>query len=280
VAPATLAKLRGSGKNLPSEILMIDVVNVTQHYGMRPVLRDVSLHLDAGELVAVLGPNGMGKSTLLGALGGILSPQKGYIEIEGLRRKSSEEHELEIRRRLVYLPDHPWLPRNRTGREFLFGVGRLYEIEHDRLMHHIDQLLELFELIRHADQPLHSYSNGQKHKVALCAALVTECPILVLDEPFSGGLDPAGILALKRVLQHKTQVQRGTVILSTPVPELLDGFVDRVVILRDGQVLMDDTLSGLRRQTECSGPLSDVLQRLLHPETLQNLERYFEEWKQ
>ena len=100
---------------------MIRVVDVTHHYGVRPVLRRVNLEVQAGELVAVLGPNGMGKTTLLGIIAGVLWPLKGFVEIDGRRRRVSMEEELAIRRRLAYLPDHPWLPGSRTGREFLRG---------------------------------------------------------------------------------------------------------------------------------------------------------------
>jgi ABC-type multidrug transport system ATPase subunit len=113
---------------------MINVVNVTQHYGIRPVLRRINLSIPGGSLAAVIGPNGMGKTTLLAVIAGVLTPQHGQIEIDGLRRKSSVDVELEIRRKVVYLPDRPWLPKNRTGREFLLGVGRLYDIPVERLI--------------------------------------------------------------------------------------------------------------------------------------------------
>jgi ABC-type multidrug transport system ATPase subunit len=83
----------------------IRVENLTQHYGVRPVLRDINLDIYAGELVAVIGPNGMGKTTLLAAIGGVHSPQKGSVTIAGLKRRSSPAAELEIRRKSVYLPD-------------------------------------------------------------------------------------------------------------------------------------------------------------------------------
>ena len=94
---------------------MIELIDVTQHYGVRPILRDIHLRIGRGELVVVLGPNGMGKSTLLGVMGGALAPQRGTVRIDGLARRGSVDEELEIRRRAVYLPDRPWLPGNRTG---------------------------------------------------------------------------------------------------------------------------------------------------------------------
>ena len=256
---------------------MIDVVRVTQHYSVRPVLRDVSLRIEPGEVVAILGPNGMGKTTLLSVIAGALTPQQGHVEIDGFRRRSSVEDELQIRKRVVYVPDHPWLPTQRTGREWLIGVGRLYDIPFDRLFHHVDQLLELFDLAKEGDWPIQSYSNGQKHKLALCAALVCETPILLLDEAFSGGLDPSGILALKRVLLHLAHEKQATVVLTAPVPELVEEVADRIVILREGQILAADTLAGLRERTGCNGSLGEVLEKLMHPATLGRLERYFEE---
>ena len=94
---------------------MIHVVDLTQHYGVRAVLHGIDLKIAEGELVVVLGPNGMGKTTLLAAMAGVLAPQKGWVEIDGARRRQSPEVELAIRRRVVYLPDHPWLPSNMTG---------------------------------------------------------------------------------------------------------------------------------------------------------------------
>ena len=255
---------------------MIRVVDVTHHYGVRPVLRQVDLEVQAGELVAVLGPNGMGKTTLLGVSAGALWPLKGYVEIDGRRRRASEQDELAIRRRVAYLPDHPWLPGDRSGREFLLAVGRLYDIDDERLMDHVDRLLQVFDLQREGDWPIQSFSNGQQKKIAICATLVTEAPMLILDEPFSGGLDPSGILALKRILQYLTADRKATVIMSTPVAELVEELAQRIVVLRDGRIAAFDTAEGLRRRTGCSGPLAEVLEKLFHPYTADNLRQYFE----
>jgi ABC-2 type transport system ATP-binding protein len=254
---------------------MIRVEDVTHHYGIRPVLRGVSLEIPEGELAIVLGPNGMGKTTLLSVMAGVLWPIKGHVEIGGRRRRSSEEDELAIRRQVAWLPDHPWLPGARTGREFLLAVGRLYDIDDDRLMNHVDRLLAVFDLAREGDWPIQSYSNGQQKKIAICAALVSEAPVLIMDEPFSGGLDPSGILALKRILKHLTAERKATVVMSTPVAELVEELAERIVVLRDGQVAAYDTADGLRRLTDCRGPLADVLEKLFHPNSEANLREYF-----
>ncbi|HIJ65233.1 MAG TPA: ABC transporter ATP-binding protein [Candidatus Hydrogenedentes bacterium] len=256
---------------------MIKVVDLTQHYGVRPVLRGVNLEVQPGELLGLMGPNGMGKSTLLAAMAGVLSPQKGHVEIDGKQRRSSPENEAAIRKQVLYLPDHPWLPMFRTGREFLLAVGDIYEVDDERLFDHVERLLKLFDLEEKADSPIRSYSSGQQKKIAICAALVTDAPILLLDEPFSGGLDPAAILALKKVLKRLADREDVTVVMATPVPEIVEGLAHRVAILRRGEIAACDPPDGLRKLTNCDGPLEVVLEHLISPQTLDNIENYFAE---
>lgn len=141
---------------------MIDLVNVTQHYSVKPVLRDLSLRVESGELVGVMGANGTGKSTLLQVAAGVLCPLKGYVEIDGLRRRSSVENELAIRQRTVYLAADSWLPGGTSGREFMIAVGRLYGVDPCRLIDHAQELIELFGLEDKADSAIASYSSGQQ----------------------------------------------------------------------------------------------------------------------
>jgi ABC-type multidrug transport system ATPase subunit len=257
---------------------VIELVDVTQHYGVRPVLRGISVRIERGEVVTILGPNGMGKSTLLGVMAGVLAPQRGTVLIDGMKRRGSEEEELAIRKMTVYLPDQPWLPGGSTGRDFLLAVGRLYEVDEERLIDHAQQLLELFELAEKGDSPIRSYSACQKKKIALCSALVAEVPILLLDEPFSGGLDPGGLLTLKRIIQHQGRRKISTIVLTSPVPELVEEITTRVVVLRNGEILAFDTIDGLQRLTGHRGSLGAVLERLIFPDTSRRLETYFQDF--
>jgi ABC-2 type transport system ATP-binding protein len=255
---------------------MINVVNVWHHYGIKPILKDVSLKVEPGELVAVMGPNGMGKSTLLGLVAGALWPIKGYIEIDGHRRRNSVEEEIEIRKRVVYLPDNPYLPLFHTGREFLLAVGRLYDVEEERLMEHAEQLLKLFDLQENADAPIRSYSAGQRKKISICSALVTEAPILILDEPFSGGLDSSALLALSQVLKRLADRKDVTVVMAVPVPELVESLAHKIAIIAHGEILAYDTADGLRKVAGCTGGLPEVLEALIHPDVFKNIESYLD----
>src|SRR5690606_34204423 len=113
-----------------------------------------------------------------------------------------------------------------------------------------------------------------RKKIALASALITEAPVMVLDEPFSGGLDPAGILALERVLQRLAERQDVTIVISTPVPEIIEQLASsaRIAVLVEGRLAALDSADGLRKTTNCHGPLTEVLQRMIHPETLAHID--------
>jgi ABC-type multidrug transport system ATPase subunit len=255
---------------------VIEVVSLTQHYGVRPVLRDITMRIGRGEVVALMGPNGMGKSTLMGVMAGVLPPSRGYVAINGQRRRSSDEVEIAIRKSVVYLPADAWLPPMRSGRSWLLAVGRLYGHDDLHLMEHADRLAELFDLTEKQDSAIASYSTGQKKKLALSAALITEATVLLLDEPFSGGLDPSGIMALRQVLQRLRDDRGTTIVMATPVPELVEDLADRIAILRDGQLTAFDTLDGLRRQSGCDGKLELVYEKLFGPQAASRVDHYFQ----
>ena len=255
---------------------MINVNHVTLHYGVRPALRDVTLHVRKGELVALMGPNGMGKSTLMGVMAGVLWPVKGSVDINGKRRRESEQEELAIRKEVLYLPAEPYLPGGSTVREWVLAVGRVYGVDDDRVMDHTERLLELFDLGKQGDSRIAALSTGQQKKVALCGALVAETPVMLLDEPFSGGLDPSGILALKRVLRHRVEREGVTVVMATPVPELVEELADRIAVLREGQLVAYDTVDGLRKLAGFDGSLDEVYERLVNPQAVATIQKYFE----
>ena len=254
--------------------VMIDVVGVTHHYGVRPVLRDVSLQVYAGEVLALMGPNGMGKSTLMGVMAGLLWPVEGHVSIGGRRRRVDEATELAIRQDVVHLAAEPWVPSLMTGRAWVLATGRAHAVPDRRLLPHAERLIDVFNLSEQAEGNVGRYSSGQKKKVALCAALVTDAPVLLLDEPFAGGLDPSGILTLKAILQRHAADRDRTVVMATPVPELVEEVADRVAVIADGRLAALATPDELRRQAGAA-TLAEAYERLVHPDTLAKLDRYF-----
>jgi ABC-type multidrug transport system ATPase subunit len=258
---------------------MIRLANVTQYYGARPILRNLSLDVLTGEVLAVMGPNGTGKSTLLQVAAGLLWPLEGYIEIAGMRRRSTAETELAIRKQVVYLSADAWLPARSVVKEFLIAVGRIYGHDDKRLLDHADKLLTVFNLTEQAYTPIAKLSTGQRKKAALCSAFIAETPILILDEPFSGGLDPSGILALRKVLTHMASRDDITALIATPVPELVEQFAEKVAVMHDGEIIAVDTPAAIKVRYGSAGSLEEALERVLEPRTLEHVDDYLETWK-
>ncbi len=254
---------------------VIEVRGIFLHFGLKTVLHDISCEFHRGERVAIIGPNGMGKTTLLGAMAGVLSPQEGSIFVEGRKRRGSVVEELAIRRQVCFIPDSCWFPEDFTLREYLMGVGELYDVPFRQCEAHAARIVSLFSMHDVADSPLRSYSAGQLKKAALGAALISNAPILLLDEPFSGGLDPAGIQAFKKVLQSFGQEQSRTVVFTTPVPELVEESADRLLVLREGRIVGDYAIADLKSQVRAGSSFSDHLQELVFPESASNIRQYF-----
>jgi ABC-type multidrug transport system ATPase subunit len=110
----------------------------------------------------------------------------------------------------------------------------------------------------------------------MCSALVTEAPILILDEPFSGGLDSSALLALGEVLKRLADRKDVTVVMAVPVPELVESLAHKIAIIAHGEILAYDTADGLRKTAGCTGPLPEVLEKLIHPDVFENIESYLQ----
>ncbi len=167
------------------------------------------------------------------------------------------------------------MPLNTPGLEFLLAVGRLYGVDEDRLFDHAQRLLELFDLADKAEAAIRSYSTGQRKKIGICSALITDAPIMILDEPFSGGLDSSALRALQHILKYLADRDDVTVVMAVPVPELVEDLADRIAVIKDGRVVACATADGLREQVSVDGSLSDVLETFVH-EDVNKVDRYFQ----
>jgi ABC-type multidrug transport system ATPase subunit len=255
---------------------MINVKNISHSYSEKSVLQDIELTIPAGELLAVMGSNGAGKSTLLAAIAGTLLPSLGHVEIDGVARRSSVEGEMATRKKIAYLPANPWMARQTKVRKWLHLYGQLYNVPKRRLLEHTERLLELFHLTEHADEPIRACSTGQQKKAALCAVLVTDAPILVLDEPFTGGLDPSAIRALERVLKHLADKEDKTIVLSSQIPELVEAVADRVAILDGNKIIGVGSLEEMHKAFGTEGPLAELFEQATQPSPEDEVAKYLE----
>ena len=208
-------------------------------------LSDLNLSVQAGEIFGFLGPNGAGKTTTIRLLTGLLRPTAGTAVVAGF---DVQKDPLEVKRRVGYLAETPYLYPKLTGREFLRFMGELYSVPLAAAAPRAERLLELFELSARADQLIEGYSHGMRQKLALAGAILHEPPVLFLDEPTSG-LDPRSARLVKDLLL--ALVDRGqTVFLTTHVLEIAEQLCHRVGIVAAGELVATGSLDDLRQQSD------------------------------
>lgn len=213
--------------------IALEITDVHKAYGRQAVLKGVSLTVQQGESLGLVGLNGAGKTTLIKALLDFINIDSGTIRIFDVPQR-----EVRSRKPLAFLPEHFMPPDYLKGREFLQMMARLYEVSPDddasvRLM----QALDLES--RALDRPVRQYSKGMAQKLGLMACLLSQRPLLVMDEPMSG-LDPKARLHFKQELQA-LQRQGRSLFFSTHLLADVDAVCDRMAILHDGRIVFAGT---------------------------------------
>ena len=231
---------------------------MTKRFGKFVAVSDVSFDVGAGEVFGFLGPNGAGKTTTIRMLTGLVRPSSGSAVVAGYDVATEPR---EVKRRVGYLAETPYLYGKLSGREFLAFMGGLYEVPPALARLRAERLLSLFELADKAEDLAESYSHGMRQKLALAGAMLHEPPVLFLDEPTSG-LDPRSARLVKDLLV--ALVERGhTVFLSTHVLEIAEHLCHRVGIIDHGQVVATGTLDELRHQAHVEAySLEDIFLQL------------------
>jgi ABC-2 type transport system ATP-binding protein len=236
---------------------VIQASGLTKQFGKLVAVRDVTFEVGPGQVFGFLGPNGAGKTTTIRMLAGLVRPSSGSALVAGF---DVAREPLEVKRRVGYLAETPYLYPKLSGREFLAFMGSLYGVPPAIARQRATRLLSLFELVEKADQLAETYSHGMRQKLALAGALLHEPPVLFLDEPTSG-LDPRSARLVKDLLVGL--VARGhTVFLSTHVLEIAEQLCHRVGIIDRGQVIATGTLDELRGHARQAVSLEDVFLQL------------------
>jgi len=236
---------------------MIRVEGLRKSFGEVRAVAGVDLHVEQGEILVLLGQNGAGKSTTLRCLGGILRPDSGLVELDGLRLP---EHLDSIRARLGVVPDQSRLYGRNTAPEYLDHFGFLYGVPRELRGKRIAALLERFEIADRKTTVLAAYSRGMAQKVALIRATLHDPDWIFCDEP-TAGLDPVAAADMRRYLDE--QKQRGAaLIVTTHVLSEAELMADRIAIMRRGVVVTHGSPEELRQQV---GKGRQFIARLARP---------------
>jgi len=218
---------------------MIDVTNVSKSYGPVPALREVSFHVDAGEVIGLLGPNGAGKTTMMKILTGYLQPDGGEVRVDGLDVLTDT---LAVQGRIGYLPENAPLYPELSVQGYLKMMAELRQIPPSDQPALLSAAVRATALTDHLTRPIGQLSKGYRQRVGLAQAILHRPRLLILDEP-TVGLDPTQIVEVRRLIRRLAQ--DSTVLLSTHILSEVEATCDRVIILLNGQVRADARLAEL-----------------------------------
>lgn len=230
----------------------VSLEQVSLSFGSRPALRDVTLHIDAGEVVSFVGPNGSGKSTCLRVLIGLAFRNSGQVQVCGM---DPHRQGATIRRRSCYLPGETSLYPMMTGKQLLAFAHSGYPRRDEQLA---QRMLDRFDLP--LDHRVHQYSAGMKQKLALLVALVPDVDVYLLDEP-DRNLDGATQEYVHELTDHLRS--RGkTVLLASHQLADIGQQADRLIFMADGRIIDDDRVRALAQtlRTEVRVKLADGTQ--------------------
>lgn len=210
-----------------SPVLVID--EFEKRYGNTPVISGLSLTVEAGEVVGLLGKNGAGKSTTMRAAAAIIQPTSGSVTVAG---HDTVHDPVAAKAELGYVPDINGLFDRLTGWQHVEFVARLRAVPDWE--HRARQLFEQFSLTDAASQRANSYSHGMQRRLSIVMAVLANPALLLLDEPFDG-VDPAGSMTIRTLIGDAAQT--GTaVVLSTHLLDVAYKVCDRVIVIADGHV--------------------------------------------
>ncbi|MCS6904973.1 MAG: ATP-binding cassette domain-containing protein [Bacteroidia bacterium] len=238
---------------------LLEVQGVTKAYASKVAVDNVSFVLGRGTVFGLLGPNGAGKTSLIRMITRITFPDAGTIFFEG--ETLSEKHQGKI----GYMPEERGLYRKMKVSEQIIYLLRLKGIAQKQAAELCDYWLERFELGKWKNNKVQELSKGMQQKVQFIATIAHEPPLLILDEPFSG-LDPINAQLIEDVIREFSQ-KAISVIFSTHRMEQVEEFCNRILLINDGRVLVDEDIRVLRNQfrkniftVELAEPISEDFQ--------------------
>lgn len=238
--------------------MRIDLQKVSKQLGAVTVLDELEVQFSDSQIYAVLGANGAGKTTLLHLLGGLYQPTSGRILLD---EEPMDRRRMDQRLRLHYLPDIPTLNPGQTPVDYIVYAVEAYGQSGPESDRKIVELLDEFDLLPVADCPSRSLSRGQRYKTTLVAMLAVDPELWIMDEPFTSGMDPLGLNAL-RAHMYAARDRGRIIVYSTQLVELAQQTSDQVCVLSGSKVAAFGTANSLQRSAEHSPQLNALLEQL------------------
>lgn len=220
--------------------MSLEIINLTKKFGEQIALDNINLEIKQNEIIGLLGPNGAGKSTLMKSITGVLKIEEGNVIFNG---KDIAKEEIEIKRKIGFLPENNPLYLEMYVKEYLQFVADIHQISSEK----IDELIDLVGITPEKNKKISQLSKGYKQRVGLAQAILNSPDLLILDEP-TNGLDPNQIIEIRNVIKEIGKEK--TVILSTHIMQEVEALCTRVILIHQGKIIQDCPISEFKGKYE------------------------------
>ncbi len=214
---------------------VIQVKNLSKHFGPVHAVKDISFSVGRGEVLGFLGPNGAGKSTTMKVITGFLAPSRGKISVCG---HDVLEEPIKAKENIGYLPEGAPAYGEMTPRGFLGFIADIRALERDKREQRVSHVVDMIHLESVLDRPIETLSKGFKRRVGIAQAILHDPQVLIMDEP-TDGLDPNQKHEVRTLI--KEMAKNKAIIISTHILEEVDAVCNRAIIISDGRIVFSGT---------------------------------------
>jgi len=225
----------------------LEARDLVKTYHGKPVVNHVSIDVNLGEVVGLLGPNGAGKTTTFYMITGMIRPNEGHIYLDGMDITDLPMYK-RARMGVGYLSQEASVFRKMTVEENILAILETQHLEKSERMRQLDSLLKELSIQHLADQKANTLSGGERRRLEITRALVTNPKFILLDEPFAG-IDPIAVEDIQKIVQHLKTKGIGVLITDHNVRETLS-ITDRSYLLCEGRILKSGTTEFLANDEE------------------------------
>jgi ABC-2 type transport system ATP-binding protein len=241
--------------------------NLVKRFGDLTAVDDVSFEVKSGEIFGLLGPNGAGKTTTISMISGLLVPDEGSIEVDGIDLRA---HPREVKRRLGVVPQEIALYEDLTAHENLNFWAGIYELKGAARNERVQRVLEQVGLADRANEPVKQYSGGMKRRLNLAMGIIHQPRLILLDEP-TVGIDPQARIKVLDVVRDIVR-EGNTILYTTHYLEEAEDLCDRLAIIDQGKLLVQGTIDELKSHLG-QGTLINVQGRFTEAQVREAMQR-------
>lgn len=206
-------------------MVVLKVEHLHKNYGKKQVLNDCSFEIHEGDLIGLVGPNGIGKSTLMRSILNLEDVESGTVTLLGISNKEPDFY-----KQVTFMPSDNYLYTGLSGYDHLAFVANIYGLEKSK----IDEVVEKIGIGSYVHHTVKTYSYGMRQHLLIALAVLTDPKLILMDEPFNG-LDPTSVIELKRLI-HQLHELNISIVVSTHSLGILEDLTSTVWFLKDGQL--------------------------------------------